>query len=105
MGQPLSNDGACAKITGRPPVIQIPHGLKILCVNDVTHREHNIKVKNQQYGWHDIALCCRLYTLDLGTRPTQGPYRAFQDLFSVYFTEDSIPFFDSIIQSIAVPSP
>ena len=47
---------------------------------------------------------CRVM-LDLGTRPIQGPYRAFQDLFSVYFTKDSIPFFDGIIQSIAVPSP
>ena len=36
---------------------------------------------------------CRV-TLDLGIRLTQGPCKALQDLFSVYFTKDSIPFFD-----------
>ena len=46
---------------------------------------------------------CRV-TLDLGTRLTQGPYKASQTLPSVYFAKDSIPFFDGVIQSIAGPS-
>ncbi|MDC1182791.1 hypothetical protein N8144_05830 [Planktomarina temperata] len=53
----------------------------------------------------NVSSIARRVMLDLGTRPTQGPHRAFQDLFSVYFTKDSIPFFDGIIQSIAGPSP
>jgi len=37
----------------------------ILCVNYVTHGKHNIEMESQQYGWNNIALGCRLDTLNL----------------------------------------
>ena len=63
--QSLGKHGGDVKITGRRPVIQISLWLMSLCVNDLTHCEHDIEVKNQQYGWHDITLCRRFHTFNL----------------------------------------